>query len=118
MRWLPFLTVVMVAIAGCDRATPPRASNDERGTFAGWDRADSGRPLMRLARSGGQEESRLHVPESAEVVIDGQPATLAQLREGMQVSLTVRDKTIIKVEAQSSPAAVGEPDAVGEPRRP
>jgi hypothetical protein len=57
---------------------------------------------MRLAGPPGEGESQLYVPDTSEVVIDGSPATLTQLEKGATLLLTIRNKTIVKVEARTT----------------
>lgn len=44
---------------------------------------------------------QLHIPADAEVIIDGQISSPDQVQKGMNLVLTIRDKTVIKVEAKS-----------------
>jgi hypothetical protein len=56
---------------------------------------------MRLADRSRGTEYELHVPDTAEVVIDGIVSKLRELKEGMEVVLLSHDNTVIKVEAST-----------------
>jgi hypothetical protein len=56
---------------------------------------------MRLADRSTGIEHQEHVPDTAEVIIDGKASKLRGLKEGMEVVLVSHDKTVIKVEAST-----------------
>jgi hypothetical protein len=100
---IAFVVGFLTLCTGCESPKPSTVADhlEPRAVFLGWDELDTGRPIMRLADQSSGSRYSLHVPESTETMIDGQASKLGQLKQGMAVVLTVRDKTVIRVQAFS-----------------
>jgi hypothetical protein len=100
-RRVTTMSVLLAAVlAGCSAPKPTSGTlSRTAGVFLGWEDLDS-RPLLRLTDSRGIE-FQLHVPDDAEIVIDGNHSKREDLKKGMDVDLVNLNHTVIRVEARS-----------------